>query len=252
MSKIHINSKGEPGVCRAVSKPCPFGSEETHFSSVVEAEDAYSKAQELLGNASSGKSKLGNNGERVLTLASEEEALKIANLLKNEGKVSAISILRVRHPVGRPKREDYADDEEYAAEDGHFWDLSRQEVGEFTEDPPIYQLRAFNLQDEAFEGLFSIDWNDKDLLPASEDLKKTLEAIKEDEDSWNKLSKEHLDRFVGMYSESLVIDQDYFDDYDGRSEHEAFVSKPNYDHEGGNLKDVLVYFVPDLPESLFE
>lgn len=252
MSVIHINSKGEPTVCLDRGKPCPIGDEETHFASVAEAEDVYSKVQELLGNADFGKSKLGNNGERVLTLASEEEALKIASLLRKEGKVSAISILRVRHPLGRPKRSDYKTDEDYEDDDGHFWESARQEYGQFTEDPLIYQLRVFKSQDEAFERLFAIDWNDKDLLPASEDLKDILKVMKEDADRGRSLSKEHIDRTVELYSESLVIDKDYFDDYDGRSEHEAFVSKLNYDHEGGNLKDALIYFIPDLPESLFE
>jgi len=46
MSKFHINSKGEPGICKATSGGCPFGSVEEHYSSKEEAILAYEKIQE--------------------------------------------------------------------------------------------------------------------------------------------------------------------------------------------------------------
>lgn len=245
MSKIHINSNGEPGVCRAVSKPCPFGSDDTHFSSVAEAEEAYSKAQELIGNSTFGKSKLGNNGERVLTFASEEEALKIANLLKNEGKTAAVSIITVKHALNKPKREDYETDEDFESDDEHFWELSRQEVGEFTEDPLIYQLRSFDSQDAAQEGVYSTDWNDKDLVPPSEDLKELRKEIEEEPEAWKDIPETSMKQLLGLHSESLFVDRrnPYTVEHNG---HEAFVSKINYDQEGAVLKEAKVYFIPDI------
>jgi len=37
MAKFHINSKGEPGACRATSGSCPFGGEENHYGSEADA-----------------------------------------------------------------------------------------------------------------------------------------------------------------------------------------------------------------------
>lgn len=251
MSKIHINSKGEPGVCRAVSKPCPFGSEDTHFSSVAEAEEAYAKAQELMGNVSLGKSKLGNNGENVLTLSSEEEALKIANLLENEGKTSAISIITVRHALNRPKREDYESDEDHFWDEDHFSDTSRQGVGEFSDDPSIYQLRAFNSANEALEVGSSIDWNDKDLVPPSQANREHLEWIEESKADWNDVSEELLERFRDLYSESLFIDVEDPETLDRRNNKTRWIytAPINYDHKSAILKELKVYFIPELPEE---
>ncbi len=43
MAKFHINSKGEPGKCRAFSDNCPFGGEEAHFKSEAQAYEAIAK-----------------------------------------------------------------------------------------------------------------------------------------------------------------------------------------------------------------
>lgn len=249
MSKIHINSKGEPGVCRAFSKPCPFGSEDSHFSSVAEAEEAYAKAQDLMGNAASGKSKLGHNGERVLTFASEEDALKIANLLKNEGKTSAVSIISVRHVAEKePEEGDYESYEDYEFEEERFWNRIRQGVGEFTEDPPIYQLRAFNSGAEALETSSSIDWNDKDLVPSSKDLKEQYEAMDRRKADGRSVPDEIRDITLDLFSESLKIEAEEGPD-ESHNGHDAYSSKLNYDQSGGTLKDVVVYFIPELPEE---
>lgn len=249
MSKIHINSKGEPGVCRAVSKPCPFGSEDTHFSSVAEAEEAYAKAQELMGNVSLGKSKLGNNGERVLTFASEEEALKVANLLENEGKTAAISIITVRRVAeAAPQESDYEDPEDYVWHEERFWNRIRQGVGEFIEEPPIYQLRAFNSADEALEIASSIDWNDKDLVPASEDLKEQTEAMERRKAEGMIIPDVVMETTLDLFSESLRIETEEGPD-ESRPGHDAFSSKFTYDQRGGTLKDVVVYFIPELDEE---
>lgn len=44
MAKYHINSKGEPGVCRA-KHACPFGSAEEHYDSREKAREAYERGQ---------------------------------------------------------------------------------------------------------------------------------------------------------------------------------------------------------------
>lgn len=45
MAKYHITAKGEPGVCRATSKPCPLGSDDKHYDSPEAAREAYEKEQ---------------------------------------------------------------------------------------------------------------------------------------------------------------------------------------------------------------
>lgn len=47
MARYHINSKGEPGVCRA-KLACPFGGDEAHFASKEEAREAYEVKSALL------------------------------------------------------------------------------------------------------------------------------------------------------------------------------------------------------------
>ena len=41
MAKFHINGKGEPGPCSAQADGCPFGGEESHYSSPEAAREAY-------------------------------------------------------------------------------------------------------------------------------------------------------------------------------------------------------------------
>jgi len=43
MAKYHLNSKGEPGNCRAAKGNCPFGSDDQHFSTKEAARSAYEK-----------------------------------------------------------------------------------------------------------------------------------------------------------------------------------------------------------------
>lgn len=41
MAKYHITVKGEPGLCRATSKPCPLGGEADHYPTKQDAQEAY-------------------------------------------------------------------------------------------------------------------------------------------------------------------------------------------------------------------
>ena len=41
MARYHVNDQGEPGPCRAKTRPCPFGSEEEHYASPELAREAF-------------------------------------------------------------------------------------------------------------------------------------------------------------------------------------------------------------------
>lgn len=43
MARYHINSKGEPAICRATKKPCPLGNENQHYDSKEAAREAFEK-----------------------------------------------------------------------------------------------------------------------------------------------------------------------------------------------------------------
>jgi hypothetical protein len=43
MSKYHLNYRGEPGLCSATVKPCPFGGPDDHFETENDARKAYEK-----------------------------------------------------------------------------------------------------------------------------------------------------------------------------------------------------------------
>lgn len=50
MAKFHINSKGVPAPCRATKGNCPFGSEDSHFDNIEDAQVAADEANEKLNN----------------------------------------------------------------------------------------------------------------------------------------------------------------------------------------------------------
>lgn len=146
MAKIHINSNGEPGECKATSGPCPFGDDDTHFSSTEEAAEAYSKAHEVMGNASFGKTS-GKMGENYAEVETQKEAEKLANLITNEGKYAAIVSITEHQYGGEPDARKYEDDDDYS-EDLERWRESALD-GEAVEEERYrgYQVRAF----ESFE-----------------------------------------------------------------------------------------------------
>ena len=45
MKKFHITEEGEPGVCHAIMRTCPFGGPEDHYSSENEAREAFEESQ---------------------------------------------------------------------------------------------------------------------------------------------------------------------------------------------------------------
>ena len=55
MAKYHINSKGEPGLCRAEAGGCPFGGEAVHYPTKENAQKAYelSNAAQAMPEAAS-------------------------------------------------------------------------------------------------------------------------------------------------------------------------------------------------------
>jgi len=56
MAKYHINEAGNPGVCKARTKPCPFGGESDHYADPMEARRIYERQQELLADIGVGDS----------------------------------------------------------------------------------------------------------------------------------------------------------------------------------------------------
>lgn len=148
MSKIHINSNGEPGTCKATTKPCPFGDESTHFSSAEDASEAYSQAQEVMGNSSYGFHATGI-GKKSVNFASKEEAAKVANLIANEGMVAAISTTYTDYVVGKPEEGDYGDYEHYMNEFADFEDRAAAGDVDVEEGFRLYQVKAFEHFDDA-------------------------------------------------------------------------------------------------------
>lgn len=148
MSKIHINSNGEPGVCKATTKPCPFGDDSTHFSSTEQAAEAYSQAQEIMGNASFGVSTK-KIGESVVNFAEKDEALRVANLIANEGKFAAVSTTFIDYVEGTPEESDYASYDEYQAAVEEFEDRASVGDVEVSEGMRLYQVKAFDSFEDA-------------------------------------------------------------------------------------------------------
>lgn len=150
MSKIHINSNGEPGVCKATTGACPFGSDDTHFSSKEEAAQAYSDAQGVLGNASFGQSGDRPVGGEPATYYSIDEAMKVANILRNEGKTVAISatIERFVDEDEVPDRDDFDDEDEYDEASAEFEESASSGNVTIVSSNSTYQVRAFDKPEE--------------------------------------------------------------------------------------------------------
>lgn len=45
MARYHLNHQGEPGLCRASKKPCPFGGDEAHYPDPATAMQAFEASQ---------------------------------------------------------------------------------------------------------------------------------------------------------------------------------------------------------------
>lgn len=112
MSKIHVNSNGEPGVCKANNGRCPFGSEADHFETPEQAEKAYESAQIAMGNSIGGpKTAIEGAVARPENL---EDARKLANIIANEGKYAVVtrySEISIAHEAPLAKSYSSFDDE---------------------------------------------------------------------------------------------------------------------------------------------
>lgn len=137
MAKYHITSKGEPGVCRATSRPCPLGGEEEHYGSKAEAQQAYEKK---MGESTPppSVSPKSNDQKRV-----EELMKRDADFARLDASVKAArqnnhELMQELAATSDPKREEelYAMIEmnnEYVAEaDGYqlAWDKNKRELTE--------------------------------------------------------------------------------------------------------------------------
>lgn len=162
MAKIHINSNGEPGVCKATTGACPFGSEDTHFSSKEEAAKAYSDAQGVLGNASFGQTADRPAGGVPATYYSIDEAMKVANILRNEGKTVAISstIERFVDEDEIPDRDNFDDEDEYEEASAEFEASANNGEVTIVSSNSIYQVRAYD-KPEDIAGTHADDWDAK-------------------------------------------------------------------------------------------
>lgn len=181
MSKIHINSNGEPGVCKATTKPCPFGDDSTHFSSNEEAAQAYSEAQEIMGNASFGVSSKGI-GEAAVNFVFKEDAMKVANLIANEGKFAAISTTYTDYVVGTPEESDYENYDEYQSAVEEFEDRASVGDVEVSEGSRLYTVRAFESFEDAKNAPTS-SWDpDSDFPTASVTIREPDEVAQGDMD----------------------------------------------------------------------
>ncbi len=70
MAKIHVNDKGEIGVCTASIRDCPIGGE--HYTSEEEARAGYEAKQRDNANAALKKSKKPHNEALILALSKKE------------------------------------------------------------------------------------------------------------------------------------------------------------------------------------
>lgn len=118
MTKIHVNSEGNPGPCRAQNGGCPFGSDENHYSSNEEAQNSYENAQKALGSIPNQHGEMGLSN----VLETKEAALKVANIISKEGKYAVIIESQTGYPKdGEFDVEEYngyeEDGEEYADEE---------------------------------------------------------------------------------------------------------------------------------------
>ena len=78
MAKYHINSKGNPAVCRATKGKCPFGGADQHFESrkdvIAEAERRHEQEATPTGNTGFSVDKLEINWGKNVTSKNREEA----------------------------------------------------------------------------------------------------------------------------------------------------------------------------------
>lgn len=185
MAKIHINSKGEPGVCSAENGKCPFGEGDNHFATPEEASKAYGQAQEAMGNSSFGQH-TGSLEDRFSYAETKTEAEKIANLISNEGKYAAIVTYKRQMLLGAPDFDSYDDEDDFREALDEFRDSARE--GDVELEAPYsehYQVRAF----DTFE-----------------------DAQNADEDLWNP-KRGSIDIPVDVYDDSEVASNSELDDY---------------------------------------
>lgn len=83
MTKYHVNSKGEPGLCRAKVE-CPFGGDESHYSSKKEAARVYENEMFVKTEYKDFKYNLAKNNTSMHTDITEG-GTQVLVLLMNEG-----------------------------------------------------------------------------------------------------------------------------------------------------------------------
>lgn len=147
MSKVHINSNGEPGICKAVSGACPFGAADTHFSSTEEAAQAYESAQKAMGNGIHQRV-VKNDGTyeddaNFATFKSKEEALKVANIIANEGQFAGVVTTTITYSE-RPDEDDYDDEEAYVEASDTYEEAFHNHSVEASETDVMYTVRGFD------------------------------------------------------------------------------------------------------------
>lgn len=166
MSKIHINSNGEPGVCKATTGACPFGDADTHFSSNEEAAAAYGNAQEAMGNASFGQDSRSIE-DRYVSTETKEEALKVANLIANEGKYAAVVTYSKQFIKNLPEEDNFEDEDDYTEALYEIKESAREGDAELEEPySQSYQVRAFDTFEEATdvdEDVWNVDRDSTDI-----------------------------------------------------------------------------------------
>lgn len=144
---IHINSNGEPGVCKAQKGGCPFGAPDTHFESTAEAAVAYESAQKAMGNGINPRQvKEDGTYEDDVNFASfesKEEALKVANIIANEGKFAGIVTVTTTYST-RPDEDNYENDEEYEEAQEEYMDDFYDHNVEPSETEVNYFVRGFD------------------------------------------------------------------------------------------------------------
>lgn len=145
---IHINSNGEPGVCKAQKGGCPFGAPDTHFESTAEASRAYEWAQSAMGNGINSRS-IKEDGtyeddSNYEIYESKEEALKVANIIANEGKFAGIVTIHNSYSE-RPDSDNFDTDEEYEEAESDWYDNFSERIYEPAEDAEVeYIVRGFD------------------------------------------------------------------------------------------------------------
>lgn len=76
MARYHLNHQGEPGLCRASKKPCPFGGDENHFATPELAMETFERLQGGSFETSAfAKSKVRGSDGELLTLYHGTDAI---------------------------------------------------------------------------------------------------------------------------------------------------------------------------------